>query len=190
MDRQNHYLVLLLSVVFAFSTNTYACGKERWPVKVGTDKDVSLVSTNITDTNIAKLSMIGAPSNPNIRRDTRYQPTETTQYRISGHLIVIKREADEDYHLVIQDNKKRTMIVEVPSTRCAKGSRFLAQIKQVRHDLYQRYHLRGKKKLKLNSQVTVTGIGFFDRKHGQEGVAPNGIELHPVMSIKFAKSSL
>lgn len=174
--------------MLTWSANIQACGKERWLVKVGTDKDVGLVSTHITDTNIAKLSMIGAPSNPNIRRDTRYQPVETSQYRITSHLIVIKREADEDYHLVIQDNRKRTMIVEVPSARRAKGSRFLPEIKQVRHDLYQRYHLRGSKKLKPNSEVTVTGIGFFDRKHGQEGVAPNGIELHPVLAIKFKSS--
>jgi hypothetical protein len=33
--------------------------------------------------------------------------------------------------------------------------------------------------------VTVTGVGFFDRIHGQTGVAPNGIELHPVLDIQF-----
>ena len=32
------------------------------------------------------------------------------------------------------------------------------------------------------SQVS-TGVGFFDRIHGQTGVAPNGIELHPVVSF-------
>jgi hypothetical protein len=31
----------------------------------------------------------------------------------------------------------------------------------------------------------VTGVGFFDRIHGQTGVAPNGIELHPVLDIQF-----
>ena len=43
--------------------------------------------------------------------------------------------------------------------------------------------IHGKKKLKR--LVTVTGVGFFDRIHGQEGVAPNGIELHPLLSIDF-----
>ena len=33
--------------------------------------------------------------------------------------------------------------------------------------------------------VRVTGIGFFDPTHGQAGVAPNGIELHPVLRIEF-----
>jgi hypothetical protein len=31
----------------------------------------------------------------------------------------------------------------------------------------------------------VTGVGFFDVKHGtpQTGVAPNNIELHPVLKL-------
>ena len=29
--------------------------------------------------------------------------------------------------------------------------------------------------------ATIDGVGFFDRLHGQAGVAPNGIELHPVL---------
>jgi hypothetical protein len=32
----------------------------------------------------------------------------------------------------------------------------------------------------------ITGVGFFDRVHGQTGVATfNGIELHPVLKIEF-----
>jgi hypothetical protein len=33
--------------------------------------------------------------------------------------------------------------------------------------------------------ATLTGVGFFDFIHGQTGVAPNGFELHPVLSICF-----
>jgi len=33
--------------------------------------------------------------------------------------------------------------------------------------------------------VRVTGVGFFDYVHGQSGVAPNGIELHPVLDVEF-----
>jgi hypothetical protein len=33
--------------------------------------------------------------------------------------------------------------------------------------------------------VRVTGVGFFDFLHGQRGVAPNGIELHPVLEVEF-----
>ena len=33
--------------------------------------------------------------------------------------------------------------------------------------------------------VRITGVGFFDYLHGQRGVAPNGIELHPVLGVEF-----
>ena len=33
--------------------------------------------------------------------------------------------------------------------------------------------------------IRVTGVGFFDYLHGQRGVAPNGIELHPVLDVEF-----
>src|SRR5207247_8711702 len=35
------------------------------------------------------------------------------------------------------------------------------------------------------ANVPVTGVGFFDFLHGQTGVAPNGIELHPLLDIAF-----
>ena len=35
---------------------------------------------------------------------------------------------------------------------------------------------------------TVMGVGFFDFLHGQDGVAPNGIELHPVPAICFGQN--
>jgi hypothetical protein len=31
--------------------------------------------------------------------------------------------------------------------------------------------------------VVVTGVGFWDEIHGQTGVSPNGIELHPVLGF-------
>ena len=34
-------------------------------------------------------------------------------------------------------------------------------------------------------RVEVTGIGFFDRNHGQVGAAPNFVELHPVLALRF-----
>jgi hypothetical protein len=35
--------------------------------------------------------------------------------------------------------------------------------------------------------VSITGVAFFDKFHGQKGVAPNGIELHPVLGIAQAQ---
>jgi hypothetical protein len=32
-------------------------------------------------------------------------------------------------------------------------------------------------------RARVTGVAFFDFKHGQTGVAPNAIELHPILGF-------
>lgn len=40
----------------------------------------------------------------------------------------------------------------------------------------------------LTGTATITGVAFFDVIHGQRGVAPNGIELHPVLSFKALAS--
>ena len=34
-------------------------------------------------------------------------------------------------------------------------------------------------------KARITGVGFFDDVHGQMGVAPNGIELHPILRVEF-----
>jgi hypothetical protein len=40
-----------------------------------------------------------------------------------------------------------------------------------------------------NVPVQVTGVPMFDFLHGQTGVAPNGIEIHPIVDIVFPGDS-
>ncbi|MCU1348047.1 MAG: hypothetical protein JWO56_1077, partial [Acidobacteria bacterium] len=40
-----------------------------------------------------------------------------------------------------------------------------------------------------NVPVQVKGVGMFDFLHGQTGVAPNGIEIHPILSISFTSGA-
>jgi hypothetical protein len=173
-------IALLASTSIAF-----ACGIERWPVKVGTDKDASKVSTTAEDSTIAKLIEIHAPQHPNARKASRFT-TELKTFRVEGKLTVIKGEKDEDYHLVIVDpsDSDATMIVESPAPGCAEKSRFLQQIKDVRAAIDKKLG-KIKSKKRPNIDVTVTGVAFFDPIHGQEGVAANGIELHPILDIAF-----
>jgi hypothetical protein len=72
---------------------------------------------------------------------------------------------------------------EAPEPRCALGSQFLDNIGFVRQTLDKKFG--DIVRLEPNLPVTVTGVAFFDTLHGQEGVAPNGIELHPVLEIAF-----
>jgi hypothetical protein len=38
--------------------------------------------------------------------------------------------------------------------------------------------------IRLCRRAAVTGVAFFDYDHGQTGVAPNAIELHPVLGFR------
>jgi hypothetical protein len=41
----------------------------------------------------------------------------------------------------------------------------------------------------LSGRANITGVGFFDIPHGQTGIAPNAIELHPVLKFSAASCS-
>lgn len=179
-------------MLLAWASAAFACGTERWAVKIGIDRDASKVATSPQVATIAQLRLIAAPARPNSRPRTRFAPTELTTFQVKGILRVIKKETDQDYHLVITDpiNPRVTMIVESPDPQCASGSQFLDNITSVRTMLDQtlqldRIFVENLSRSEPSMPVTVTGVGFFDVLHGQEGVAPNGIELHPILMIDF-----
>ncbi len=181
-------MITAATVVLLASTSlSLACGVERWPVKTGADQDAGLVASAAAPSTISTLTGLPAPPDPNIRQNTRFAPVETAPATVSGVLVVIKREKDQDYHLVIADpqNPSVTMIVESPNPNCAPRSRFTQEIAQVRQAIESHFNGPITRRRRVNIPVTVTGVPFFDAFHGQEGVAANGIELHPILAIQF-----
>src|SRR6476646_9603443 len=180
--RRSLFLAVLLLVV---PTTLFAqCGVERWSVKTGTDADVGLVNLNSsTNTTIAALRAPAAP-NP-IPANNRVSPWETTEWVLNATLTLYKLESDSDYHLVLQDANGLTMIVEIPSPSCVgAGSPFLAGITNARNEFNARFTATTSFQT-ANIPVQIKGVGMFDFLHGQTGVAPNGIELHPVLDVIF-----
>jgi hypothetical protein len=182
-------LFLIVAVVL-LSANYLAaqCGVERWSVKTGTDADSGLVNLNSsTSTNITNMRAFAAP-NP-IPANNRISGPETTVWVINATLTLFKLESDSDYHLVIQDSSGNTMITEIPSPTCVgSGSPFLAGIQNARAEFDAQFTATTSFQ-SANIPVQITGVGMFDFLHGQTGVAPNGIELHPVLNIVFNPSS-
>jgi hypothetical protein len=76
------------------------------------------------------------------------------------------------------------MIGEIPSVACSTASRFAKQIAQARAQFDAKFSATSSYKT-TDTPVTVLGVGFFDFVHGQRGVAPNGIEIHPILSLLF-----
>jgi hypothetical protein len=49
--------------------------------------------------------------------------------------------------------------------------------------------VRARQFVRLCAGAAVTGVAFFDFKHGQTGVAPNAIELHPILEFACLSSA-
>ncbi len=178
--------LLGLLFFFAFSpAATFAqCGVERWTVKTGTDPDAWMV--NLTSTNATTINSLRSISMPSLLPDnSRVQPTETTVFVLNATLTKFVRAYDSDYHMVLTDEQGRTMIAEIPAPSCVgAGSPFAAGIAHARAQFDAMFTATTTFQT-VNVPVQVTGVGFFDHQEGQEGIAPNGIELHPIIDIIF-----
>ena len=165
------------------------CGTERWAVKTFTDADTARVDLTPRAGTVLELRAL---ARPDLVSELRRSPLELRTYRIRALLLGWKHERDDDdFHLVVADSAhpEATMIVEIPSAACARvcSSRLVNEMRAARDSAVSglgrpsdRY-----RRLRPPRMVTVTGILFFDFLHGQTGVAPNGVELHPVLGLTF-----
>jgi hypothetical protein len=147
------------------------CGVERWAVKTLQDRPRL---TPIRSTSLAYLVTRPAPASLPLTR----LPFERRVFRVQAAVTEIRREADGDLHAVLSDGQ-HTMIAEAPSPSCDERATALRRTEMRSARLAVR---------RCNS-ATVTGVAFFDYPHGQAGVAPNAIELHPVLAFKCAQTA-
>jgi hypothetical protein len=176
-------------------------GKERWPVKTGTDDDVADVGLDPSgqlvriQTTVEQLIALARPREmlpadidfPAFQRN-RAHPVETTIWTVEAEIIACKEEDDGDYHIVIQGDTGETMIVEVPDPDPAfvePSSPWVEAIKSSREEIQSRLNPERAMK-KVRQRARIIGVGFFDRVHGQAGVASgSGIELHPALGVEW-----
>jgi len=169
------------------------CGTERWLVKTLSDPDRDCVSLKPVDATIEELTALPQPA----RRPSRgrVRPVECTVYRVTAHLAgwdsLMRGEKDHDVHLVIfgLGDQRAHMIAEIPDPSCSGacqsglGGQFAATRAALLREVQDPGSPIGRNP--DSALVVVTGVGFFDFLHHQTGVAPNGIELHPVLSIEY-----
>lgn len=159
-----------------------ACGTERWSVKTLSDADARRVNLVPSTTTVAKLGRLPAPATLPDRR----LPAEL-RYRIHARLVAYKLEDDGDVHLVVADPASgATMIVEFPNSGCTHGapSADRHQVAVAKRALIAACGPPTSSRFTtLHGTATISGVLFFDFKHGQRGVAPNAVELHPVIGF-------
>jgi hypothetical protein len=160
------------------------CGFERWAVKTLTDPRARLVNFRPRATTVSALRRLGPTGSY-----TRGAGVERRTYRVRARLVATKLEADQDFHLVIADLRRpnQTMIVEFPASNCTRHALRRKQMAAARAAFVRACgHPSSSSFTYLRGSATITGVGFFDFIHGQTGVAPNGIELHPVLGFTRA----
>lgn len=160
-----------------------ACGTERWPVKTLTDDDRDEVNLAAREVSIRYLRRRATPVvKP---QSSRAGTVERTTYRVHARLHEYVREADGDYHLVLRDRRGRTIVAEIPDGTCVgRISPVKSGVVQARSRFDRQLDATRSFK-SANRRVVIKGIGFFDFFHGQTGMAPNDLELHPVIGLRL-----
>jgi hypothetical protein len=148
------------------AATTSACGVERWTVKTLQDRPHLLRARKTT---IHYLITRPAPSH---LPDTRL-PFERHVFTVVAAVVLVRHEDDSDLHVVLQQGGHH-MITEAPSPNCDRH----ATPRRRRQMRTARSHVR------LCARARVTGVAFFDFDHGQTGVAPNAVELHPILGFR------
>lgn len=173
-----------------------SCGVQRWHIKTLGDAYVNTIHWTPILANVSDLTAWPVPSNYDEYNDTtRYAPYETQAYRVRAVLVGWKTESDHDYHMVIADvnHPSTTMIIEPPDPTCSSAcdGGFANYFSSVRQKLVNCFGNPPSSFTNFQSGIVVdvTGVPLFDALHGQTGVSPNGIELHPLLSIDFVSGA-
>ena len=160
------------------------CGVQRWPIKTLSDPSRELVDLRPVRATIAELGALPRPES--FPQNERIAPEEFTVYEVDAYLLAWDNEADRDIHLMLADpeDPRFRMIAEIPDPMCSGvcNSGLGGQFAEARAALET--ILAEPNPDDLPVEVTVIGVGFFDRNHGQIGAAPNFMELHPVLELR------
>jgi hypothetical protein len=176
-------VAITLQMVSAPPASATSCGVWRWPVKTLSDRARTKVDFTPKSVRIDRLRNLNAPSSLSTST-RRIKGVEFKTYRLKVRVREAKIEDDSDIHLVIASRtaRRHTMIVEFPHPSCVDKPFKRRAMRRARSSMLNNCgSLSTSSFTKLKGKVTIVGVGFWDEIHGQTGVAPNGIELHPVL---------
>ncbi|MDR3709261.1 MAG: hypothetical protein P4L33_13255 [Capsulimonadaceae bacterium] len=186
---------------------------ERWAVKVGLDPEAKSVFRTFDEPvpqeveDLATTPRVEGYENTTVR----YEPYETTPWVVEGSIVAFGVAPDGDYVLVIKGGKPEnlspadeaaynklagthftdTILAAIPDpSAIAPTSAWKSNIEVVRFQFDEefageRHPGTIMRRLLYPVKVRLTGVGFFDFDHGQEGRAPNVLTIHPVLKMEW-----
>ena len=170
--------------------------RERWPVRTVADLDRSEVNPKIVPTTMADLIAQKRPTDMPFRGEPvpkyhsrRAATVETTIWSVVVSVRASKLHLSGSYRLIVQDEDGRTMNVEVPDpVEVDQTSPWLSWFVSVREKLKEKLQFRTSYSyLDPPIPARLDGLGFFSRFHGKTGTAPNGVELQPIIDLKWLR---
>ena len=156
-------------------------------MKVGEDFTASCAISLSSPSGTTIPALTALPKPASLPPNSRMSGTESTEFVLRDVLLTAyKLETDSDFHLVIQDPASgQTMIAEIPDPACVpSSSNWYPLITAARKAMNAKFTV-GSSFSTTATTISIRGIGFFDQAHGQRGLAPNAIELHPVLGVCF-----
>jgi hypothetical protein len=183
----NSTVTRLISVCVMCAFSTAGCAFNRIDVKSLRDPTAAHIQFDPpVDTTISALNAV--PSHCGPTGNHRVRDEELRVYRIEGTIIRVKRERDHDIHIVLGDptNSKDHIVVESDDPNFGKNVASpyrdrLAAARRMMDALASSVNASDDLK---GTIVRVTGVGFFDLNHLQEGRSRSCIELHPIFTIE------
>lgn len=147
-------------------SRSLVCGLERWTVKTLQDRPTLIPGQATT---VAHLVSLPRPAH----LPTTRLPFERHIFSVTAAVTLVRQEADQDLHLVLQGGASH-MIAEAPNAPTCSANA---------NALRKRQMAAARRAVRLCARAHVVGVAFWDFKHGQAGVAPHAIELHPILGF-------
>ena len=155
------------------------CGVQRWPVKIWADDDAARVDTVPVPITVAELARLPRPETRFPQR-SRVPGIEFQTFVLRARFVTaLPRDDDSDIHLVVRDLEidEAMLVTEIPHPGCTADERLARVFDEARQAL---------RTVPRDAVIEIVGLGFFDTLHGQRGMAPNGLEIHPVLSLRVS----
>ena len=164
----------------------------RWKVRTGSDPNASLVKETPIRKTVEELAAEPRPANMSSPTEAyahyqnrRAEGVERTIYEVEATVVACKLQMSGSYHLNLQGKTGQTLVANCIDPQFVDPkSRWAKEIAAVRKEVEATLK-PGPTYIHGSHKVRIRGIGFFNRVHGQSGMAPNGLELTPVLGIEW-----
>ena len=162
-------------------------GDFRWPVKTLSDRNDRFVDFRPQGSYVEEVRKFPRP--PGIGpRTPRMRNQERQVFRVGIRLVESRLATTGDIVLIGKNviDPRVSIALEFPDPTCDGAARSAKRraMRRARAAFIRECGMPGRKVRYLGYGVaTVTGVGYFDSLKGPAAVAPNGFELHPVLSF-------